>query len=172
MFRIITTMRPIYGSLRILSAKQISLAQKSLSESDHEEILTSSFKNKEQNTNSTNSATQTDNSKNQLQISDSCIEQMKKIQIDEPDCNLRIVVEGGGCSGFQYKFELDSTINSDDIIFEKENIKVIVDEDSFSFVQGSMIEYHREMIRSTFRISNNPVADSGCSCGASFNIKL
>ncbi|CAH1262561.1 ISCA2 [Branchiostoma lanceolatum] len=106
----------------------------------------------------------------ELRLSDSCVKQLKKIS--ETDEFLRVVVEGGGCSGFQYKFEMDKNIGEDDRVFSKDGVGVTIDKESLDFLKGSTIDYHEELIRSAFRIINNPNADHGCSCGASFSLKL
>ncbi|XP_041350647.1 iron-sulfur cluster assembly 2 homolog, mitochondrial-like [Gigantopelta aegis] len=104
-----------------------------------------------------------------LRLSDSCVKQLKKLGMDK---NLRVFVEGGGCSGFQYKFDLDPSFNPEDRVIEKDGVKIVVDKESLEYLKGSTIDYSEELIRSAFRVVNNPVAEQGCSCGSSFNVKL
>jgi iron-sulfur cluster insertion protein len=82
---------------------------------------------------------------------------------------LRVTVSGGGCSGFQYGFDFAEDENGDDFIFERDGIKVIVDDTSLDYLAGSEIDFVTEMVGSAFQI-NNPNATSGCGCGASFSM--
>lgn len=81
-------------------------------------------------------------------------------------------MEGGGCSGFQYRFQLEDQHAPDDVLFERDGARVVVDSASLDLLRGSTLDYQEELIRSTFRIVDNPQAERGCSCGASFTIKL
>ncbi|XP_050348136.1 iron-sulfur cluster assembly 2 homolog, mitochondrial [Nymphalis io] len=103
-------------------------------------------------------------------LSDSCVEKLK--QLCDGNVFMRLCVESGGCSGFQYKFDLDDKLADDDKIFEKDGVKVVVDMTSLEYIKGATIDYHTELIRSAFRVVQNPNADLGCSCGASFSVKI
>ncbi|XP_038222344.1 iron-sulfur cluster assembly 2 homolog, mitochondrial [Zerene cesonia] len=103
-------------------------------------------------------------------LSETCVKRLKELCHD--NVFLRLCVESGGCSGFQYKFNLDDKLSNDDKIFERDGVKVVVDETSLEYIKGSTIDYHTELIRSAFRVVKNPNADVGCSCGASFAIKI
>jgi len=81
----------------------------------------------------------------------------------------RITVLGGGCAGFQYKFDFDNIKNEDDVIFQKKKISVIIDSTSLNLIKGSKIDYVNELIGSAFKITN-PQASSSCGCGTSFSI--
>lgn len=107
-----------------------------------------------------------------LILSDSCIKKLKEISERESKKYLRISVDGGGCSGFQYLFDLDDKFTADDIVFGEDNSQVIIDAVSLEYCAGATVDYHTELIRSGFRIVGNPKAEQGCSCGASFSIKL
>jgi len=82
---------------------------------------------------------------------------------------LRVSVEGGGCSGFQYKFDFAEAPNEDDLLLERDGAKVLIDSISLDFLGGSEIDYARELIGSAFKI-HNPNATAGCGCGTSFSI--
>jgi len=86
---------------------------------------------------------------------------------------LRLEVEGGGCSGFQYKFALDDQVAEDDHVFGSDpRSSVVVDDTSLSLVRGATLDYHQELIRSAFRVVSNPQSEAGCSCGVSFSLKM
>lgn len=106
----------------------------------------------------------------QIRLTESCVQRL--LEITEESEFLRLQVEGGGCSGFQYKFSLDTVINPDDRVFEQGGARVVVDSDSLAFVKGAQVDFSRELIRSSFQVLNNPQAQQGCSCGSSFSIKL
>ncbi|XP_074279199.1 iron-sulfur assembly protein IscA-like 2, mitochondrial [Silene latifolia] len=107
-----------------------------------------------------------------IHLTDNCVRRMKELQASEnADKMLRLSVEAGGCSGFQYAFALDDKTNNDDRIFEKDGVKLVVDNISFDFVKGANIDYVEELIRSAFQVSENPSAVGGCSCKSSFMVK-
>lgn len=82
---------------------------------------------------------------------------------------LRVAVEGGGCSGFSYKFDFAEAANDDDLLIERDGARVLIDEMSSEFLSGSEIDYANELIGSAFKI-NNPNATANCGCGTSFSI--
>lgn len=82
---------------------------------------------------------------------------------------LRITVSGGGCSGFQYGFDFDDTVNDDDRVFERDGVKVVVDDVSLDFLVKAQVDFKEDLIGSYFAIEN-PNATSSCGCGTSFSI--
>jgi len=82
---------------------------------------------------------------------------------------LRVSVEGGGCSGFQYKFDLVSDSEPDDLVIERDGAKVLIDPVSITYMAGSEIDFVDDLIGASFKI-NNPNATAGCGCGTSFSI--
>jgi iron-sulfur cluster assembly accessory protein len=83
------------------------------------------------------------------------------------------MVEGGGCSGYQYIFQMDNKLNNkDDIVLEQDSAKVVIDKLSLPFLEGALIDYKESMIKSAFIIGENPKAEISCSCGTSFSPKL
>lgn len=82
---------------------------------------------------------------------------------------LRVAVEGGGCSGFQYEIELADAPGEDDLVLEKDGQKVLVDSVSLPFLSNAVIDFTQELIGARFVI-NNPNATSSCGCGTSFSM--
>lgn len=82
---------------------------------------------------------------------------------------LRITVEGGGCSGFQYKFDMAGIAEADDVVLERNGAKVLIDPVSVGFLTGSEIDFVDDLQGSAFRIKN-PNATASCGCGTSFTI--
>lgn len=82
---------------------------------------------------------------------------------------LRLAVDGGGCAGFTYKFELADQAENDDEIAETDGVKLVVDPMSFELVKGSAVDFVEDLGGAAFRVSN-PNAQSGCGCGSSFSV--
>jgi len=82
---------------------------------------------------------------------------------------LRVSVEGGGCSGFQYKFDIDRTQTTDDLVIRRDGATVLVDQISVGYLAGSEIDFVDDLIGASFRI-NNPHATASCGCGTSFSL--
>lgn len=82
---------------------------------------------------------------------------------------LRLSVEGGGCSGFQYKFGLDEAAEADDLVVEQGGVTLLVDSMSLELVAGSVVDYVESLGGAAFKVEN-PQAASGCGCGSSFSV--
>ncbi len=82
---------------------------------------------------------------------------------------MRVSVEGGGCSGFQYRFEIVHQAGAEDCVVEKEGIKVLVDSTSAPLLAGSTLDYVAELIGASFKLTN-PNATASCGCGTSFSL--
>ena len=82
---------------------------------------------------------------------------------------LRVAVEGGGCSGFQYEISMESDIKENDLILSENDCRVVIDPISLEFLSGAIIDFKEELIGSKFVIEN-PNATSSCGCGTSFSI--
>ena len=89
-------------------------------------------------------------------------------QQDKP-AMLRLSVEGGGCSGFQYKFNLAETVDADDMVSETDGVRLVVDPVSLDLVSGSVVDFVESLGGAAFRVEN-PQAAAGCGCGSSFGI--
>jgi iron-sulfur cluster assembly accessory protein len=82
---------------------------------------------------------------------------------------LRVSVEGGGCSGFQYKFDMERAQAEDDILTRRDGATVLIDPVSINYLAGSEIDFVDDLIGASFRI-NNPQAKASCGCGTSFSL--
>lgn len=91
------------------------------------------------------------------------------IAADGQSSLLRISVEGGGCSGFSYKFDLDTKTSDEDTILERDGAQIAIDAMSLEFLGGSQIDYVDELIGASFQI-RNPNATAACGCGTSFSV--
>ena len=82
---------------------------------------------------------------------------------------LRLSVEGGGCSGFQYRFGLAESVEADDIIASQGEVKLVVDPVSIDLIEGSEVDFIESLGGSMFKVTN-PNATAGCGCGSSFSV--
>lgn len=106
----------------------------------------------------------------EVSLSETAAKKIATILASEPDKNaLRVSVSGGGCSGFQYGFDLDSAAQDDDVIVERDGVKVYIDKVSLMYMQGSEIDFVDDLIGQSFQIKN-PNATAACGCGTSFSI--
>jgi iron-sulfur cluster assembly accessory protein len=105
-----------------------------------------------------------------ITVTERAAERITQIVRNEPeDKMLRISVDGGGCSGFAYRFDLVSNAEPEDILIERAGAKVLVDAISLTYLTGSEIDYVNDLISASFKI-NNPNATSACGCGTSFAV--
>ena len=88
---------------------------------------------------------------------------------EPPGTMLRVSVEGGGCSGFQYKFDVEHAQAADDIVISRDGATVLIDQISLGYLAGSEIDFVDDLIGASFRV-NNPKATASCGCGTSFSI--
>ena len=103
-------------------------------------------------------------------FTDSCCTKVKDLIAEEnnPELKLRVFVNGGGCSGFQYGFTFDEVANDDDALVEKDGVTLLVDPMSYQYLVGAEIDYQESIEGSQFVIKN-PNASSTCGCGSSFS---
>lgn len=105
-----------------------------------------------------------------VEMTDAAAKRINKIIAKEGDKDaLRVSVEGGGCSGFSYKFDLVNGRNSDDTAIEKDGATVLIDEMSLIYMGGSVIDFVDDLIGQSFQI-RNPNAVAACGCGTSFSV--
>jgi len=106
-----------------------------------------------------------------ITITDSAVDKIKALIAEEqnPDLKVRMFVEGGGCSGFQYGFTFEEQKSEDDFVFEFNGVTILVDAMSAQYVQGAEIDWQESAMGSTFAI-RNPNATTTCGCGSSFSV--
>lgn len=91
------------------------------------------------------------------------------LKSEPPGSMLRVSVEGGGCSGFQYKFDIERARADDDLVISRDGVTVLVDSISVNYMKGAEIDFVDDLIGSSFKIKN-PNATAGCGCGTSFSV--
>ncbi len=106
-----------------------------------------------------------------IELTESLVKRIRALQGQKanPDLMLRVQVNGGGCQGFEYAFDLTDTLADDDEVFEKDGVRVLVDSVSFPYLIGAEIDYVDDLVGAHFKISN-PNASSSCGCGTSFSV--
>jgi len=104
----------------------------------------------------------------QVRVSAAAARRIRAI-LDKEDAGamLRVSVAGGGCSGFQYKFDVETAQADDDLVIARDGAVVLIDATSLPFLQGAEIDYVDDLIGASFRV-NNPNATASCGCGTSF----
>ena len=105
-----------------------------------------------------------------INFSDNAVKKVKELIEEEgtPDLKLRVFVSGGGCSGMQYGFTFEESINEDDTKVEKDNVILLIDPMSLQYLTGAEIDYQDNVQGSQFVIKN-PNATTTCGCGSSFS---
>jgi iron-sulfur cluster insertion protein len=106
-----------------------------------------------------------------LVFTDAAADKVKQL-IDEegnPELKLRVFVQGGGCSGFQYGFTFDEAINEDDTVMDKSGVQLLIDSMSYQYLVGAEIDYKDDINGAQFVIKN-PNATTTCGCGSSFSV--
>ncbi|VVA34206.1 PREDICTED: iron-sulfur [Prunus dulcis] len=125
----------------------------------NQRLLSSSFYSSSAVEEASSSSSSSSPSLDAVVMTDTCVQRMKQLQASEAEGKmLRLSVETGGCSGFQYVFDLDDKTHPDDRVFEKEGVKLVVDNVSYDFVKGATVDYVEELIRSAFQVTTNPSA--------------
>jgi iron-sulfur cluster assembly accessory protein len=105
-----------------------------------------------------------------ISLTERAARRIKDIMAGEPPGSmLRISVNGGGCSGFQYSFDIDRSRQDEDVLIERDGASVLVDQISLEYMGGSVIDFVDDLIGQSFKIEN-PHATAACGCGTSFSI--
>ena len=105
-----------------------------------------------------------------ISVTDRAARRIKEIMAREPEGSmLRISVNGGGCSGFQYAFDIERERQDEDLTVERDGATVLIDPVSVQYMEGSVVDFVDDLIGQSFKIEN-PQATAGCGCGTSFSI--
>jgi iron-sulfur cluster assembly accessory protein len=105
-----------------------------------------------------------------ITVTERAARQISEILRREPTGTmLRVSVEGGGCSGFQYKFDMEQSQTVDDLVIRRDGATVLIDQVSVGYLAGSEIDFVDDLIGASFKI-NNPLATASCGCGTSFSL--
>lgn len=105
-----------------------------------------------------------------LTLTDSAVRRIKRVLSKEAEgAMLRVSVNGGGCSGFQYDFDIEINRNDDDFVIEKDGATVLIDAISLQYMDGSVLDFVDDLIGQSFKITN-PHATASCGCGTSFSV--
>ena len=106
-----------------------------------------------------------------VRFSDSAAAKVKQLMHEENNDQLmlRVYVQGGGCSGFEYGFDFEDKANDDDTVLENDGVKLLIDPLSFQYLMGAEIDFKEDLQGARFVISN-PNATTTCGCGSSFGI--
>ena len=105
-----------------------------------------------------------------ISLTERAARRINQIMTGEPTGSmLRVSVNGGGCSGFQYAFDIEQVRQDDDVVVQKDGATVLVDQISLQYIDGSVIDFVDDLIGQSFKIEN-PHATASCGCGTSFSI--
>lgn len=106
-----------------------------------------------------------------IQFTDAAARKVQELILEEknPQLKLRVYISGGGCSGFQYGFTFDETINEDDVQVDNDGVTLLVDPLSYQYLTGAEVDYSESLQGAQFVI-RNPNASTTCGCGSSFSI--
>jgi iron-sulfur cluster assembly accessory protein len=119
-------------------------------------------------TNATNGTVQTMSLTTDVTITDRAARRIGEILKSEPGAMLRLSVMGGGCSGFQYKFDVERDRADDDVTIDRGGVTMLIDSVSLQYLAGSEIDFVDDLIGASFKV-NNPKAKASCGCGTSFS---
>jgi iron-sulfur cluster assembly accessory protein len=105
-----------------------------------------------------------------IALSQAAARKINEVAAQEPaGAGLRVAVEGGGCSGFQYEIAMAPTANADDLVIERDGARLFIDPVSLPYLLGSEVDFVDELIGASFKVKN-PNATSACGCGVSFSV--